>query len=322
MKNTYMPRGLSPQFMEDLQNGILNPLLLRARADTSLDMEIRNDYLNVYYRGGNLVCVKRNLGTGYAFTFDTNYALDSSTAALQLPPSSVKSRNDVDAWIQMIPLIKDTMDLWFGKHPKEERAAQQLVVHENNSSPSAGGTDYFIVDIEYDNHHNARFDLVALLWESNATARRLHKGYLPKLTIIEMKSGDGALVGKSGISAHLCQLRRFLGDPEQVKEFKEEMLQLFQQKRDLGLIRSLKGNRNQAIRVHESIDVMFLMTNHDAASRRLAAALNEIEKDCSAATPGFQVGFCTANFMGYSLYEKNILSLCDFKDRFPKHIQG
>jgi len=48
-----MPRGLSDKFMAALTGGVLTPLLDRVKADSTLCLEIREDYLNIYYRGGN-----------------------------------------------------------------------------------------------------------------------------------------------------------------------------------------------------------------------------------------------------------------------------
>jgi len=59
------------------------------------------------------------------------------------------------------------------------------VVRENNYSSISNGTDYFIIDIEYDNHAHARFDLVAVEWPSKASHRKLAKDYKPKLVVIE-----------------------------------------------------------------------------------------------------------------------------------------
>ena len=48
-------RRLSGAFMDDLAQGVLSPLRDRVLADRSLCLEIRDDYLNIYYRGGNLL---------------------------------------------------------------------------------------------------------------------------------------------------------------------------------------------------------------------------------------------------------------------------
>ncbi|MCX7006679.1 MAG: hypothetical protein NTY53_05420, partial [Kiritimatiellaeota bacterium] len=200
---------------------------------------------------------------------------------------------------------------WFGKHPKEERASQQMAVHENNIAPWAGGTDYFIVDIEYDNHQGARFDLVALQWESKASARKL-QGYKPRLTAIEMKSGDGALKGDAGLLEHFQQWDKFFSDRVQLNNFKDEMLKLFAQKRALGLIPALAGNHNPVTELDLAVEVIFLIANHDPASRKLRDEVRKVQAQVKSTPPEFNILCATATFMGYGLYLQNILTLDEF----------
>jgi hypothetical protein len=306
-------RSLSDAFMASLKSGVLGPVLSRVRGDTSLEMDIRGDYLNVYYRGGSILRVSGN-STGYRAYFDPQYA----GAQMALPSAQITAVSDAQAWLALIPVLKDKMDLWFAAHPKDERAAQQLVVHENNASPWARGTDYFIVDVEYDNHRGARFDLVALRWDSDVIARKLQKSYLPTLSVIEMKTGDGALSGKAGLLEHYAQWEDFFGDASQVEEFKHETLRVFGQKRELGLIPALENNRNEIVRVSADVDVIFLMANHDPASRKLMTALDAIHARQKAKSPPFRVRFATATFMGFGLYSQNVLSLDDFRQQLER----
>ena len=306
--------GLSEKpFVSDLLDGVLKPLLQRVQSDTSLDMEIRCEYLNVYYRGGNIIRVENN-GRRYTAFFDRKYA----DGQLCLPSERITTVSETQTWLDQIPVLKDKMDLWFGAHPKDERAAQQLVVHENNVSPWAGGTDYFIVDIEYDNHIGARFDLVALRWDSDATARKLQKHYLPKLTAIEMKTGDGALKGKAGLLEHYQQWENFFASPGQLDAFKREMLGVFKQKRELGLIPALSNNPNEVVKVADDVDVIFLLANHDPASGKLIAAVDGILEKQKIKPPQFNIRFATATFMGFGLYSQNILSLDDFRKQLDR----
>lgn len=311
MKQT---RGLSNEFREHLRSGHLRPLLNRVYGDATLDMEIREQAVNIYYRGGSLLKVAPvpRKPSMYTFTFDSNYSPDKTATDLGLPSPTVHSATDATAWVESIPRLKDTMDLWFGKHPKDERALQQMVVWENNDSPWAGGTDWFIVDIEYDNHQGARFDLVGLCWESSASPRKLAKDYRPRLTILEMKTGDGALTGKAGVEAHLRQLHQFLGDAGRVQSFKQEMLAVFAQKRELGLIRSLRSNKNAVRALNDEIDVVFLIAGHDPASGKLDRILDVLQRDGATAIPGARLSLCRANFMGYGLYRENVRDIAEF----------
>lgn len=108
-------RGLSDSFIKELQAGILNPILNYVRKDATLSLEIRNNYINIYYRGGSLVKIKEDTSFGYYNTyFDTNYI---SSKSLEFSSSNrLDKKEDVENWIQNIPLIKREMDFYFSKN--------------------------------------------------------------------------------------------------------------------------------------------------------------------------------------------------------------
>lgn len=169
--------------------------------------------------------------------------------------------------------------------------------------------------IEYNNRKNARFDIVALEWISESSARRLSKGYKPKLVIFEMKYGDGALTGRSGISKHLEDFKNFMSIDLSVRSFKIEMLKVFSQKRRLGLIPCLSGkgrNNNEVVDFDEKIEFVFIMANHDPASSKL-------EREIKAYN-NFYASFSTSNFMGYALYKNTVFNCQDFLTKFSNQI--
>ena len=241
-------------------------------------------------------------------------------------PDILKTSDHVQAWLERIPNLKHEMDLWFGKHPKNEREFQQLVVRENNYSGIANSTDYFIIDIEYDTRKGysgqkgARIDLIAVKWDSDSSSRKLHGNFVPKLSFIEMKYYDSSLGGNAGILAHLEDLQLFLSDDANSESVKHEMLELLQQKRDLGLIPGLKGKRNVLTQFTDEIDVILLIANHDPASGKLNPIISELQEAEEQEQFCFKIKFCTSNFMGYGLFKQNIFSVREFQDRFEKQI--
>jgi hypothetical protein len=54
---SYPPRGLSEWMLGQFTNrdGLLYPVLSAVRSDATLDLQIRDFYVNVYYRGTNLM---------------------------------------------------------------------------------------------------------------------------------------------------------------------------------------------------------------------------------------------------------------------------
>jgi len=149
-------RGLSSYFFNELKTGSLILLLDYVHNDNTLDLEIRDNYINIYYRGGNVLRVKYKRNSGFLFHFDEKYLKKHPF----IIPSTLENLENKQDWDNFFPLAKQAMDYYITKNTKQEREFQQLVVRENNNSSIANGTDYFIIDIEYDNHADARFDLI------------------------------------------------------------------------------------------------------------------------------------------------------------------
>ena len=192
-------------------------------------MELREDYVNVYYRGGNLLRLDRR-PQGYTAHFDDKYFGPGSQRPAGLP-DLVCGRLDVSAWLAALPHLKNAMDV----HPKlgTEREAQQLIVADNNTGVAARSTDYFVCDIEYASEFG-RFDLVAVHWPSKPATRKQQDGR--RLVVAELKYADGALGGTAGLHAHVHDVNACLGNPTKLAGLKDEMVRVFNQKRELGLV--------------------------------------------------------------------------------------
>jgi hypothetical protein len=205
------------------------------------------------------------------------------------------------------------MDLWFGKHPKDEREFQQLIVRENNIGKCARKTDYFICDIEYANA-NGRFDLIAAYWPSKGSERKKTDNI--RLAFIEMKYADGALRGDSGLNDHIQGMAAFLADPDRVISIKKEMQIVFNQMKELKLIdvgREIRSFNK------EKPEFIFILANHDPDSKILQREIDSIEEDVMESLP-FNLKFAVSNFMGYGLYGQNMYDLSAFKERFKDQI--
>ena len=136
-------RCLAKSFIKNLKFGLLAPILSLTKLDFTLCLEIRDNYVNIYYRGGNIIKIKENRGL-FKASFDKKY-LDKDLTKVPNLPVVLNSPEDIEAWIDAIPFLKHEMDLWFGNHPKNEREFQQLMLRENNFGNSAKGTDNLYV---------------------------------------------------------------------------------------------------------------------------------------------------------------------------------
>ena len=300
-------RGLTNNFIRQLRTGFLVQVLDLVKLDSTLCFEIRENYINVYYRGGNIIRIGEDGGV-FKASFDRKY-LDENLTKVPDLPGTLNNADDVNVWLKAFPFLKHEMDLWFGHHPKNEREFQQLMLRENNFGNSAKGTDYFICDIEYANH-TGRFDLIAVQWPSSSVHRKNNRNL--RLAFIELKYLDNALTGTAGLCKHVEDINIFLSKTENLENIKEEMKLIFNQKLDLGLINNQKSIESFSEAKPEFI---LALINHDPESSILG---NEFQKlpDC----PNAEIKVATSNFMGYGLYSQNIYSLDDFLRKFEGHI--
>lgn len=285
-------RGLSPQFMQDLLTGDLAVLLERIRLDHTLDLQIREDYLNVYYRGGNLLKLSAGAG-GYTAFFDRRYAKGAPLPAL---PSTVADAADMALWVGAFPELKLAIDLFLGRHPKEEREIQQSICRDNNLGSVSKSTDYFLCDIEYDTPHG-RFDFLAVHWPGSARRRRDGR----RLVIGEVKQGDHSLKDKSGLHAHLNDVEAFLADSAQVARTKTEMVGLFKQKHTLGLM----NNVHTLVGFGDQPPLFLLvLANHVPRSTTLRKQLETMP-----AAQRCEVQIAQASMVGYGLFDPLVRTL-------------
>ena len=299
-------RALSPPFFEALQAGLLRPLLDRVLQDRTLDLQLRDDYLNVYYRGGSLLRLART-ETSYTAAFDRQYARG---APLDLPESTVGDADGVARWIEAFPRIKLAMDLFFGRHPKEEREIQQVIARDNNIGSVSRATDFYICDIEYDTGTGSRFDLVAVHWPSTPADRKQSDGR--RLVIGEVKQGDGALTGASGLTAHVQDVESFLAEAGKVEALKQQMVTVFNQKRALGLVNS---GRDLASFSDEPPLLLLVLANHDPGKSALRDVLSSLPT-----TTRCEVRIATGSLVGYGLFEPGLLTVKQALARSADHL--
>jgi hypothetical protein len=306
--------AISEKFINDLisPDGLLSPVLYMVKQDATLCLEIRrNNYINIYYRGGNVLKLTENQGF-YEAEFDKNYLTPNSTLVSKELPGEIKSSEQVRDWVGAIPLLKHEMDRWFCRNPKNEREFQQLMLRENNFCNAAKGTDYFICDIEYaDIDSGGRFDMIAIKWPSSSPDRKNNKNV--EIAFIENKYMDNSLKGDAGIKKHIEDIDKFLSGANNLQNIKEEMKSNFNQKVFLGLISNQK--RIESFKESKP-EFIVALANHDPDSKILYEQLQNLSSDYER----FELKFVVSNFMGYGLYKQNIYSLDGFREKFKDQI--
>ena len=301
-----LPRSLSLEFLDDLRNGILSPLLAKVRSDDTLMLALRGNYINIYYRGGSILRVtQRASASEYDAFFDKEYCKISKE--LKTGPSIVNDAVGASAWVDTFKYLKEVMNDFFSAHPKFEREFQQLVAWENNRSTLANETEYFITDIELAHSNKAhRNHMLGLKWLS--THRQTGLKCWP--VFIEMKYGDEQITGPAGIAKHVRDLTQILAGAERRAALNLEIIEQFNQLNDLGLVRYEKSDRVKDFKITRKPEVVFLLANHNPRSERLLKVLEEIEESAE-----FDLRFFVASFAGYGMHDACMLRLDEFRER-------
>ena len=306
-------RSLDETFLDDLKDGRLKALTNQVRSDTSLCLEFRGKSINVYYRGGSLMRVDQRPG-GYAVSFNPGY-FGKGSANTGIEPRIVTDE-DARKWIDAFPKLKQTMDRYFSRNRKDEREFQQLLVRENNFGRVARSTDYYICDVEYrpsiPRFRDSQFDAVAVHWPSEPSTRKMTHNR--RLVFVEIKYGDDALSGDAGLEKHIRDVNAYLSHPrDYVKELKEDMTNVFNQKRDLRLIdcgRDLDGFSRDELPI-----LLLVLANHDPGKKGLRSVLEALPE-----SPHADLRIATASFLGYGLYDQGVHTVEDAFRRFGDYI--
>ncbi len=310
MSNIQEPeiRKISPKFMEDLtsQEGILHPILAQVKKDHTLMLAIRKNYINIYYRGGNILRVTER-SKKYTADFDENYNL--SDKEIPNSPAAITSQNDSQNWVDSFAQRKNMMDEYFSKRGKAEREFQQLVARENTNSTISKSCEYYITDIEVTDPGLARFDITAMRWLTKD-----RKNGKCRAALFEMKYSDGALGGKAGLLKHLKDMETFVKDKSRYKKLLETMVSQFNQLDQLGLLNFNKGTTKAEVKLDLSDrpEVIFVLANHNPRSTKLKTILNDPEIRKYGKSELFDLRFYVASFAGYGLHSKNMHTLEDF----------
>ena len=259
-------RGLSNTFIIDLKTGKLNPFLIAVKDDDKLNLEIRNNYINIYYRGGNLLRITSAGKAGYRFHFDSKYC---DMAEDKTNSEHIKSLDQFNAelWFNNLKLLKSEMDHWFSKHQKAEREFQHNLIKDNDGTNS----DILILDIEYagctKERKLFRLDMLGI--------SKVEKDY--RLIIFENKYGGGAIGGKAGIKKHYNDIVSILDHDPSKEEMISSVINIINNKTDLGFldIRLDKANI-------ESIEILFLFAEFNSKSMAVKNTVLGIEKSIPA----------------------------------------
>ncbi|MDO8401604.1 MAG: hypothetical protein Q7T45_27725 [Bradyrhizobium sp.] len=312
-----MMRRISDGFLNDLteETGILRGLKERVRSDDTLMLALRNDSIDIYYRGGRILhLARRNGSCSYIAGFDSNYAKPGAPYSIPKVPPTIETSDHCKEWLNAIPVLKEIMNFYLTEQSaKFEREFQQLVAWENNRSKLAAPTEYFITDIEYDTDvksddgavKKARLDMLGLKWLSKD--RQNSSSCAP--VFIEMKYGTDAFVGKAGIADHIADLNNILSNERTRSSLNQIIAYQFNQLDRLGLVRFNRAKKHSGVVLTDKPEVVFLLSNVNPRSSELSNILKQIQEPTS-----YKLRFFVANFAGYGMHEACMMDLDTFSD--------
>lgn len=239
-------RAINTTFIYDLTSGKLLPFLDAVRRNPDqLSLEIRKNYVNIYYRGGSLLKIIQHSHKGYEFSFDAKYCINKAEDS-SFEEIRAYDPYSAETFAENLPRLMNEMDTWFSEHPKPERDFQHTLLVSNPD----------IIDIEYQVGKRMRLDMLAF-----------HDG---KIIVIENKYGNGAISGSAGLSKHYTDMCSVIEDRNLFSELSESVVTISAAKYALGLKESI-------VRESDIIgtEIMFLLAGYNEKSK---AAGNELDK--------------------------------------------
>ncbi len=154
-------RKLSKTFLSALKSGFLSEITEYVRRDHDLNLEIRDGYINIYYKGNSLLkLVEGGSLLQYKAEIHKKF-LEGTKLSLDFTESIVP------VFVKAIPLIKENI-IKYGQHSLELEY-EQLIIRANNFE-RRNNTEYFIVDRQY-TVKEGRFDLSGFYWAMDGRRR-------------------------------------------------------------------------------------------------------------------------------------------------------
>ncbi len=295
MHDGFMGRGLSEWMMRQLldADGLLRPVLdaVLTDPDKALQLEIRRHYVNIYYRGANLMEIRQPNVRSRKLTgrFDKGWIQEYAETRWPEPATAdelavhewldkhemlglrtLTDRDTVERHVASFESRKAAMDANMKRRPKPEREAQQRMVLANSSAVS----EYIVCDIECSFVHQRR-DATGKNKTSRLDAVAVHfpdgrKGDATShLTLIELKHGEHAIDGVAGLRDHVRDIGRRLEEQGSLDAICADIIRITQQKHRLGILSA----PIETVETDGEVDYVIAVAEHNPQSQVLCDAL-------------------------------------------------
>lgn len=210
-------RKLSENFIDNLKNGFLSPITQEVINDKDLDLQIRDNYLNIYFKGNSILKLSEAPNFKYKVDIHQKFRLGTNI------PNFIKNRVDTDLFLKAVPILK--ANILKNTKSSLEVEYEQLIIRANNQE-KRNNSEYFIVDRQYA-IDNERFDLLGVYWDRNL--RRRNQTIIPCL--MEVKFALNTDIRE----AHKQLLRYYEKIQKNMAKLSQELETMFRQKLQLGI---------------------------------------------------------------------------------------
>jgi hypothetical protein len=155
-------RKLSNTFLNCFKSGFLSEITQRIKSDRDLNLEIRESYINIYFKGNSLLkLAEANSLLHYKAEIHKKF-LEGVNISLDF------TEDTVPQFVTNIPYIKENI-VKYGQRSLELEY-EQMIIRANNYEPR-NNTEYFIVDRQY-TVKEGRFDLTGIHWAREGRRRK------------------------------------------------------------------------------------------------------------------------------------------------------
>ena len=223
------------------------------KRENNLDVQIRDNYLNIYYQGGNLLRIHPRSLFFDEFYFHRGAKSLRKTHLIERSKSGDKEcaalwKSYIDQRDSMLNILKEkggmeeystkmkkVMDGWeIDLHDidisHDEKNEQQQISMNNR-----GTTPYTVIDLEYAVSRTSSFYYNGKLDKKVPRFDIIAVDKTGQLYVIELKTGLGAIDNDSGIGPHMDCFNHTIGR-DRGNVFLNEMAELLEQKKSLKLI--------------------------------------------------------------------------------------
>ncbi len=258
-------RQLSQHFLYDLTNGFLNELVRAIHDDRDLDLQIRENYINVYYKGHSMLKLDARTSQPYRVDIDKEF-----TRGLQIP-SIISNAAQTKFFVAQIPFLKHNIQRW--RKRSIEMEYEQQLIRANNYEPRLN-SDYLILDRQYTrkgDQEGYEIDLVAIRADTAVRKGSRHASFC----FIELKYG---------LNQDIAQLAQQLDDyykrvVTNPVALAREIEMVLLQKQELGLLR--ENVRLDQIRISADInqyEFLIILIDYNLKSASFVRALESLKQ--------------------------------------------